>query len=148
MSRPHPSSQRGLARIVHRAPDLPASFPGAVLRFAPAKVEEFAEMIEGLGFDDLVEGGWDGGKGCGEGGAPREVWSQCDGSVSDLCCATNSVRRRHPLDESAEEHVAPERQFVGVPNEGSDVRLGLFEIDRRESFAEALFQRIQIELLG
>ncbi len=65
MSRPHPSSQRGLARIVHRAPDLPASFSGAVLGFAPAKVEEFAEMIEGLGFDDLVEGGWDGEEGWG-----------------------------------------------------------------------------------
>jgi hypothetical protein len=64
--------------------------------------------------------------------------------VSDLGCATNSVCRRHPLNKSVEERGAPERQFVGVPNEGPDVRLGLFEVDRRESFAEAFFQRIQI----
>jgi hypothetical protein len=68
--------------------------------------------------------------------------------VSDLGCATNSVHGRHPLNERAEKPIAPERQFVGVPNEGSDVRLGLFEIDGRESLAESLFQRLQIELPG
>jgi hypothetical protein len=66
--------------------------------------------------------------------------------VSDLCGATNAVCRCHPLNKSAVERGAPERQFVGVPNEGPDVGLGLFEIDRRESFSEAFFQRIQIEL--